>query len=602
VTLPLLTDLANHLWQSTLVLGGACGLVWLLRGNTARARFRIWLVASAKFLVPYAPLIALGRAVGWPSSTTMPRPALSSVLHSVNQPFASTSSIVSDVSAASATTVPTAGWPLAVAAIWGAGCLVLSAVWVMRWLRVASLVRASQPLTDPDILARVRRAASVVGVTRPLRVVVSDSSIEPGVFGILRPVLVWPRHLGAYLTTDQIDGVLLHELAHVRRRDNLTALLHAVVETIFWFFPPVWWLERRLVHERELACDQAAVASGGDPTTYAEGILRTCEVYAEAPLTCMSGVTGSNLKARIRAIVSGHSGNALGMWRRTIIAAAASVAFSLPISLGVLQSPLLRAQAPDVSAPVAFDVASVKPNTSGDGHGGFNFLGPRIEIVNLPLFDVIKNAWGVQESQIVGGPDWIRSHADAFDITGTAPDGTTQGDLLGMLRSLLADRFRLRVHQETREEPIYALVVARSDAGLGPRIAPAGFDCDGLRAAFARGEQPARPAPVGDRPACGVRRSAGRMLVGGLSMATLARELAPLVAGRPVVDRTGLAGIYDLELTWAPGLAAEPTAAFEATAPSLFTAVQEQLGLRLQPTTGPIEVLVIDSVERPTPN
>src|SRR6185503_7814209 len=113
-------------------------------------------------------------------------------------------------------------------------------------------------LTDADVIARLRRAGAAMGVVRPIRAVVSDAAIEPGVFGILRPVLVWPRDLGAHLTGEQIDGVLLHELAHVRRHDNLTAALHLAVETVFWFFPLVWWLERQLVRERELACDHAA--------------------------------------------------------------------------------------------------------------------------------------------------------------------------------------------------------------------------------------------------------------------------------------------------------------------------------------------------------
>ena len=127
-----------------------------------------------------------------------------------------------------------------------------------------------------------------MGIRRPLHAVVSDAAIEPEVFGIVHPVLIWPRELGAHLTGEQIDGVLIHELAHVRRKDNLTAALHLAVEAIFWFFPPVWWLERQLVRERELACDHTAMTAGSDPKAYAEGILRTCRLYAESPLACVS--------------------------------------------------------------------------------------------------------------------------------------------------------------------------------------------------------------------------------------------------------------------------------------------------------------------------
>src|SRR5262249_13071715 len=162
----------------------------------------------------------------------------------------------------------------------------------------------------------LRRAEAAIGLRRPLRAVVSEAAIEPGVFGVMRPVLLWPHDLGSHLQGAQIDGVLVHELAHVSRYDNLTGALHLVFETIFWFFPPVWWLERRLICERELACDQAAMAAGSDPRSYAEGILRTCELYVESPLACVSGVTGSDLKTRIAAIVRGHADEALGFTRR----------------------------------------------------------------------------------------------------------------------------------------------------------------------------------------------------------------------------------------------------------------------------------------------
>jgi uncharacterized protein (TIGR03435 family) len=607
MTLTLLSDVANHLWQSTLIVGVACGLAWLLRRNSARARFGIWLGASLKFLVPFAPLIAVGRAIGWPSPTTMPQPALSAALNTFNQPFVVPLAIASSAPASPSVALSTPDWPVAVAVIWLTGCLVFLTVWTLRWLSVAKIARGSAPVAPPDIVARLRRAEAAMGIRRPLHAVVSDAAIEPGVFGIVHPVLIWPRDLGAHLTGEQIDGVLIHELAHVRRKDNLTAALHLAVEAIFWFFPPVWWLERQLVRERELACDHTAMTAGSDPKAYAEGILRTCRLYAESPLACVSGVTGSDLKKRVAAIVRGPAAEALGVGRRMMIATAATGALAMPLMLGVLQSPLLLAQTPAAGPLPSFEAASIKRNTSGQPGASFGPRGSQLVVVNNTLFNIIRNAWGIQANQILGGPDWVRSEGERFDITAKVPEGTRPDQMLLMMQALLAERFKLKVHRDTREVPVYALVMARPDRKLGPQIMPASFDCNALRAAIARGERPTLPPPNGDRPVCGARTVPGRFLIGGYPMADFGRNLSSFVGGRPVVDRTGLTGTYDLELTWTPeappaGREGAPAVPFDPNGPSLFTALQEQLGLKLEATTGPVEVLVIDSADRPIPD
>jgi uncharacterized protein (TIGR03435 family) len=170
-----------------------------------------------------------------------------------------------------------------------------------------------------------------------------------------------------------------------------------------------------------------------------------------------------------------------------------------------------------------------------------------------------------------------------------------------MVRALLADRFKLKTHLETRDGPIYALVVARPDAKLGPRMSPATFDCTSWLAARNRGERVAPPPPSnGDGLACGFQSSLGSIRGRG-QIADLAFVLSFLdVLGRPIVDRSGLTGDYEIELRWTPD--ADRARRVDADLPSLFTAVREQLGLKLEPTTGPVEVLVIDSVERPTPD
>src|SRR5580704_13847301 len=144
-------------------------------------------------------------------------------------------------------------------------------------------------------------------VGRPLRLDATMSSparFEPGIFGVFRPILLVPEGITDRLPPEQWRAIVAHELCHVRRRDNLTAAIHMAVEAIFWFHPLVWWIGKRLVDERERACDEAVLLASGDPESYAEGILNVCKFYLESPLLCVSGVTGSNLKNRIRAIMT----------------------------------------------------------------------------------------------------------------------------------------------------------------------------------------------------------------------------------------------------------------------------------------------------------
>jgi bla regulator protein blaR1 len=607
MTPAVISNVANHLWQSSLVLAVVWALAWALRRNRAEARYRLWLAASIKFLIPFAAFVEVGHRIGWPTVTVLPQPAMSAVLESIHHPF------VAEPSLAWMQPAPVAAvhsaiprWPMALVAIWLCGSVAHLVAWTIRWRRVAALVKRGERLDDLRLVARLRHVEARSGIRRPIRAVVSDAEIEPGIFGIARPILVWPRGIDSRLTNEQADAVLTHEIAHVRRHDNLAAAMHMVVEAVFWFFPPVWWLERRLVAERERACDQTVLRLGSDPQRYAEGILRTCEFYAELPLVCVSGVTGSDLKQRIIAIMKGHGGEALSVGRRLLLGATAVAAIALPITLGVLQTPMLRAQVPAVAKLPSFEVASIKANQSGQQGASFGPRGSQLVVVNNTLFNIIRNAYGIQGNQILGGPDWIRDDRERWDITAKAPEGTKPDQLLLMVQQLIADRFKVRLHKETQEVPMFALVMARADRRLGPQMKPAAFDCNALRAAIARGEKPT-PPPQTDRPACGAQTRPGQFLVGGYPVSDIARNLSSFVGGRPIVDRTGLTGIYDLQLTWTPeqppiappGQVLPP---LDPNGPSIFTAVEEQLGLRLQATTGPVEVLVIDSAERPTPD
>jgi uncharacterized protein (TIGR03435 family) len=160
--------------------------------------------------------------------------------------------------------------------------------------------------------------------------------IEPGIFGIFRPVLVLPQGIEGRLTQAQLDAIIAHEICHVRRRDNLTAAIHMLVEALFWFHPAVWWIKSRLLEEREQACDEVVLQSGNEANVYAESILNVCKFCIESPLACVAGVAGPDLKRRIVRIMTGKSARNLDLGRKLLIALMATVAITVPVVFGLV--------------------------------------------------------------------------------------------------------------------------------------------------------------------------------------------------------------------------------------------------------------------------
>jgi uncharacterized protein (TIGR03435 family) len=250
----------------------------------------------------------------------------------------------------------------------------------------------------------------------------------------------------------------------------------------------------------------------------------------------------------------------------------------------------LAAQAPQLT----FDVASLKRNTSlSDMGGGGLRPGGRYRLTNVTPRSMISLAWGIPSNRIDGGPAWIAT--DRYDLEATMKENPAQEEIRSMMRALLGGRFMLAAHVEQRELPVYNLTRARPDGQLGPSLERSTFDCSNLAAR--KQEAAAASAARPGRMLCGFTDSGGALDGGGLTMATLAQILTG-PAGRPVFDRTGLTGGYNVLLKWTSlGTDTAP-----ADAVSIFTAVQEQLGLKLESGTAPLDVLVIDRVERPSEN
>ncbi|HWF09546.1 MAG TPA: TIGR03435 family protein [Bryobacteraceae bacterium] len=277
-----------------------------------------------------------------------------------------------------------------------------------------------------------------------------------------------------------------------------------------------------------------------------------------------------------------------------VVIALVSMAFS------AVASPGLHA-APSKAEP-HFEVASVKINQKAEGPSQISGPTPgRFVATNTPLRFIILYAYGLLDHQLAAAPEWTWS--TSIDITATYPAGSAPDDreVRAMVRNLLNERFGFKAHSETREMPAYALTLARKDGRLGPRMNRSEVDC----AKWTAEKRPTANAggrssvsPTGKRPACGMLASR-RFLTGGTRTAQQLAVTLQSMLGRPVVDQTGLAGAWDVDLQWTSDNNSETS---QGDAPSIFTAVQEQLGLKLVPAKTSVDVLVVDNVERPAQN
>jgi bla regulator protein BlaR1 len=565
--------LANQLWQSSLCAGLAALVTLALSRNHAHARHWLWLAASVKFLIPFSLLVTIGSHLPWASAPVAAQPGLSFVMDEISQPFAPIHLRTAPVSAPAPDGSAGLVEPVLLS-LWFCGCATVLVSWWLRWQHVAAAVRASAPMSEGREVEALRR------LQKRIELVSYRAPTEPGVFGILRPVLLWPEGISDRLTDAQLDAILTHELCHVRRRDNLTAAIHMVVEAIFWFHPLVWWLGARMVDERERACDAEVLRLGSEPQAYAESILKTCQFYLESPLPCVAGVTGSDLKKRIEGIMTNCIARKLNFGRKVLLATLGMAAVTGPIVIGLMNAPQGQAQS-DNAARVSFDVASVKPNNiRGEGDRRVMESHPgEINYRRINLRDCIQVAYGVKSYQI-SGPAWLNS--EKYDIIAKATAPVPNDQLMRMLQTLLADRFKLALHRETKELPVYVLVQGKS----APKFHESSADTER-----------------------GMRDVNGTLIFQHYSASDLADFLSHFPhMDRPVVDRTGISGFYDLTVKLGASSAdvkrtMESVEAGGEGAPSVFTMVQDYIGLKLESSKSPIDLLVVDSVQKvPTEN
>lgn len=539
-----MTALAHHLWQSTAFAAAAALLAFALRRHHARTRFWIWMAASLKFLVPFAVLTGIGTEVG--SHAPLPPIANPQIALRVEH-------VAIQWSAPPGLPGRPVPLPALVLALWCAGVLFVSARWTREWLRLRAVLRLAAPSAVPF----------------PIPVRSTASTLEPGVFGIFRPVLLLPAGIAARLTPTQLQAILEHELAHLRRRDNLWSAVHMLVEALVWFHPLVWWVGARLIEERERACDEEVLRRGSMPEVYAESILAACRLYFEAPLPCVSGVTGADLKRRIERIMSGCLCSRLTPAQKLLLGCTALAALALPFSAG-----LLLAQSP------AFDAATVKLFKPGSAPENESISAEhgRLVMHQQSLHDCIQWAYDLGlDPHEVQGPKWMDS--ERYEISAVAPASTTEEQLQRMMQTLLADRFKLSFHRKTEVRPVFTLETVAS-----------GFKLRDLH------QPPVKQADM---------QTDGRSLT--FHMICRIQDLVqflPTMVDRHVLDKTGLAGVYDFSLR----VETDPKTAFPHPG-SQFEGFHlnagavneglEPMGLRLVAEKGPVDIFVIDHAEHP---
>jgi uncharacterized protein (TIGR03435 family) len=495
---------------------------------------------------------------------------------------------------------------------WLIGAALLGLRLAGGWWRVRRLHRRSLAFASSRWEAVSDRIRGRLAVRRRVHVVDSDLVETPTALGWIRPVVLLPIATFAQLTPAQVEAILAHELAHIRRHDYAVNLLQTVAETVLFYHPAVWWVSARIRAEREHCCDDVAVEVSGDTLSYVtalEAILRAKPAFIERTEDTgfALAATGGMLLDRVRRLLHvpvDHARPLSGaVWTTVLVCLLIIVAAERQHLKAVSRANSATSQSPaDAAVGPAFEVASIKAVKEwppqgpgficGFGRGRtFKGFGPAQWLVSC--------AYGIPaaraQEQLVGAPEWL--NVDLFEIDATSPPDNilhSASEGLVMLRTLLADRFKLAVHRETKDRPTYALVNARHDGSLGPQLRPTPHNCAAWIAAGDRtGPKPSTP---GYRP-CGFGRVDQSTITNTvMTMPQLANLLSPRI-GQIVRDTTGLLGYFDLDLHYSPQPIAPGSPVERGDA--LMTALLDQLGLKLEPRTDAVDLLVIDHIERP---
>ena len=587
--------------KATVVTAFAVVAGWLARRRRAAVRHLIFVAAfavlallpAATALIPAVPVPI--RLVAMPA-TDAPR---ATPLNRTVEALTFVAGVPSG-SRASGGISPVRSTFTVLPALWLAGaiwCLmpVALGLWQIRRVRRRGLPwREAQTMAND--LARHARFG------RPIDVVVHEALAGPMTCGVVRPAIVFPLDARTWREAD-VRRALIHELEHVRRHDWITLCLARAICAVYWFHPLVWIANRQLCVNAERACDDA-VLRDSQALGYADQLVSLAErslAQTRRPLLAMA--SRGDLSTRVHAVLNTRQQRGpAGVWARIAVAIAAAASVALLAPLRTVASALGQTPA----ARPRFDVASVKRIFS-DGIMNVRPLPGRLT-ADATVQILTQYAYGVQAFQVVGGPSWLTT--ERYDIDARAGAAVNRDQLFLMLQSLLEERFHLKTHREMKEMPVFTLVADKGGLKLpAPKegacvdsAADAGVEWAGGRMAAPGELQPAKAR-------CGaasiVLGPDGAQIRGNISMAELVRTLSMLL-GRSVRDQTGFTAVFSGQLSFVPD---ETTPAMPPPPPgsgisgmSIVEALQQQFGLRLEPMKGPVEVIVVDGAERPSPN
>jgi bla regulator protein BlaR1 len=577
--------------RAALVVTGTAIVLYALRVNAARIKHRVWTAVVLLML-----LLPLWTAWGPKAPVRVLPPLTESTANQVGVPTSTISLSAVRLDNTSESSEPATRPPVSKLQALLLGIYLLGLFSLLA--RLAFGTAAAHKLIRQAALRDGRRT--------------SASCAAPVTVGWFNPTVILPEGWQQWPQA-QLDAVMTHECEHAQRRDPLVQWLALLNRAVFWFHPVAWWLEWELSALAEEACDSAVLVRGYDARDYAETLMDMARaVMRSGSRVNIVGVAmpGGFLAQRIRHIVENVPAPRISRTRMACVVAVCTItctAFAAGRLERTRQSPAAPANRP------AFDSVSIKLSKSADPRMLIQFQpGGRLVTTNLPVRVLVSTAYqlslGMGRGAIVDAPDWIDS--EHFDIEAKAEGNPTREQLILMLQSLLADRFKLAAHWETRQLPVYALVLSKAGK-TGPLLIPHAADnstCHDLKAQALPPTQPGAgpvsiPAPCGG----GFLISPGHIGTES-TMAVLAKNLSWFQQiDRAVVDNTGLNGTFDIAIEYAPfALNAQVNADATATESSLpatiFDALREELGLKLESTKGPVNVLVIDHVEQPSPN
>ncbi len=603
-------------WKSGVALGAALGVSRLLRNRSADLRRLVLSTTIVAMFVAAAatPALPLWRAVTPPwfhfQRPAVAAPALSSPL--AGEPTERTGLVTRPMPPqTSSRPIDLDSW--LIFSIWLAGASMLLTRFAINLRGLSRLRKASEAVTDAGLLADVARFGRRVRLCR------SDAIGAPVTWGVVRPVILVPAGFEE-LPSESRDAVIGHELAHIQAHDFLMRGLAEIARASIWFQPLVWIVWRQLREEQELACDNRVLAAGGRPSAYAKLLLDWDARPGVDSWIAVGIAHRSCLKRRLYALLDTDL-------RRDRVASAGiagALLLSLTAALPLAAISFTQAPAPQPTARPAerprFEVVSIKPckpgvtNAPGTPMYGDQSSPGRLRIGcgilaetdNIGMIQVAYNRYAsgqltsTKVLPIEGGPAWI--HSERFEIDAASNGHQSIVMMQGpMMQTILEDRFKLKIHRETRQGPVYELTLNKGTHKLKPLQ-------EGSCVPSLIGHPLAQLAP--DQRRCRNMAARGGVEMEGGTVTGLA-DLLGMVLDRPVIDKTGLTGLFVIHFVFSTDVAAAPRpAADDPDAPAggtpdargIFQAIQEQLGLRLVPAKGPMDVLVIDHIERPTEN